>query len=475
MNADFIDALRLETNSKLDPKNKHELGQFMTPSIISDYMASLFTQKKSEGTLLDCGAGIGSLSISVINQLSNITSVDLWEIDPLMSKQLQINMEKLDVNYSIYMKDFIPDAVDNILSKEGNRYTHAIINPPYKKISSNSLHRKLLRKIRVETVNLYSAFLALTITLMKDYGEIVAIIPRSFCNGLYYKEFRRFLLENCSIEHIHIFESRSSAFKDYGVLQENIIIKLIKNKRQGNARISYSSDHTFKDYIVKIFDFNNIIKPDDNEIFIRIPKELNQVENEKLFSVPLSDLDINVSTGSIVDFRVKDYLQYDMEGEIAPLIYPHHFIKRNLFHPQQHKKHNAIKIVPETKKWLMPNDGFYVLVKRFSSKEEKRRVVAYIINPKEIHQLWIGFENHWNVFHVNKHGMDELVAKGLACFLNSTELDQHFRVFSGHTQVNATDLRNIKFPTLETLRELGRYYKTSMSQEQIDRILQGVL
>ena len=71
--------------------------------------------------------------------------------------------------------------------------------------------------------------------------------------------------------------------------------------------------------------------------------------------------------------------------------------------------------------------------------------------------------------------MDELVAKGLACFLNSTELDQHFRVFSGHTQVNATDLRNIKFPTLETLRELGRYYKTSMSQEQIDRILQGVL
>lgn len=109
-----------------------------------------------------------------------------------MSKQLQINMEKLDVNYSIYMKDFIPDAVDNILSKEGNRYTHAIINPPYKKISSNSLHRKLLRKIGVETVNLYSAFLALTITLMKDYGEIVAIIPRSFCNGLYYKEFRRF-------------------------------------------------------------------------------------------------------------------------------------------------------------------------------------------------------------------------------------------------------------------------------------------
>ncbi|MCQ9327573.1 Eco57I restriction-modification methylase domain-containing protein [Neisseria dentiae] len=475
MNADFVDALRLETDFKLNPKNKYELGQFMTPSIISDYMASLFTQKESECTLLDCGAGIGSLSISAINQLKNITSVDLWEIDSLMSKQLKINMEKIDVNYSIYKNDFIQDAVDNILLGKGNRYTHAIINPPYKKINSNSFHRKLLRKTGIETVNLYSAFLSLTIVLMKDHGEIVAIIPRSFCNGLYYKEFRKFLLKNCSIEHIHIFESRNSAFKDYGVLQENVIIKLIKNKRQGNVEISNSKDHTFSDYMVKDFEFNKIVKPDDSEIFIRIPKEFNQVENEKIFSVPLSELEINVSTGSVVDFRVKEYLQYDMEGEIAPLIYPHHFIKGKLFHPQQHKKHNAIKIVPESKKWLMPKDGFYVLVKRFSSKEEKRRVVAYIVDPKEIYQSWIGFENHWNVFHINKHGLDELVAKGLACFLNSTELDQHFRSFSGHTQVNATDLRNIKFPTLETLIELGKSYKTSMNQAQIDKILRGIL
>jgi modification methylase bsuBI len=474
MNSNSIDALRLETNCKLDPSNKYNLGQFMTPSVIADYMASLLTQKKYESTLLDCGAGIGSLSISAINKLDNIDFVDLWEIDYLMSNQLQINMEKMKTNFFIHKEDFILNAVNNIISGKGKRYTHAIINPPYKKINSNSEHRKLLRKVGIETVNLYSAFLALSILLMKEHGEIVAIIPRSFCNGMYYKEFRKLLLKNCAIEHIHIFEKRNKAFQDYGVLQENIIIKLSKGTNQGDVRISYSNDHTFSDYQVKKFKFHDIVKPTDKEIFIHIPKEQSQFENNKIFSIPLSDLEINVSTGPVVDFRVKEYLQYDMEGEVAPLLYPHHFINRQLSHPQQHKKHNSIKIVPESKKWLMPNDGSYVLVKRFSSKEEKRRVVAYVVSPNEIHQSWIAFENHWNVFHINKHGLDRLTALGLACFLNSTELDKYFRMFSGHTQVNATDLRNIKFPTLKTLRKLGESYHSSMNQNQIDNLLRGI-
>jgi adenine-specific DNA-methyltransferase len=60
---------------------------------------------------------------------------------------------------------------------------------------------------------------------------------------------------------------------------------------------------------------------------------------------------------------------------------------------------------------------------------------------------------------------------GLACFLNSTVLDNHFRVFSGHTQVNATDLKNMKYPTMRALQELGKAYQTTMNQQQIDQLL----
>ena len=117
--------------------------------------------------------------------------------------------------------------------------------------------------------------------------------------------------------------------------------------------------------------------------------------------------------------------------------------------------------------------GHYVLVKRFSAKEERRRLVAYHLSAEALDAAYIGFENHWNIFHIDKHGLSEEVAKGLSVFLNSTLLDEHFRVFSGHTQVNATDLRNMRYPSLEQLCKLGRRSTGAASdQASIDRIIE---
>jgi adenine-specific DNA-methyltransferase len=40
-------------------------------------------------------------------------------------------------------------------------------------------------------------------------------------------------------------------------------------------------------------------------------------------------------------------------------------------------------------------------------------------------------------------------------YLNSQEVDDYFRVFSGHTQVNATDLRRLRYPTIEQLKSMS--------------------
>lgn len=87
----------------------------------------------------------------------------------------------------------------------------------------------------IETVNLYSGFMALALDLLKEGGELVAIIPRSFCNGPYYKAFREKILKDSSIQRIHVFDSRTDAFSDDGVLQENIIIHLIKGKNKAKS------------------------------------------------------------------------------------------------------------------------------------------------------------------------------------------------------------------------------------------------
>jgi hypothetical protein len=82
----------------------------------------------------------------------------------------------------------------------------------------------------------------------------------------------------------------------------------------------------------------------------------------------------------------------------------------------------------------------------------------------------IGFENHLNVFHAKKQPISEDLAHGLAIYLNATAVDTYFRRFNGHTQVNATDLRAMRYPSLAALITLGQWAKgrTGLSQDAID-------
>lgn len=61
-----------------------------------------------------------------------------------------------------------------------------------------------------------------------------------------------------------------------------------------------------------------------------------------------------------------------------------------------------------------------------------------------------------NVSHINKTSLSENAAYGLVRRLNSTYIDEKFRLFSGHTQVNATDLRNLPYPNSADLEKLGK-------------------
>ena len=470
MNSDVVDLVRIEANAKLNPKAKGALGQFMTPFRIAEFMAGLFT-RTSDAVLLDAGAGIGSLTLAASKRL-RLKRVEAWEVDPIMISYLERSLQGLGVAHELHEKDFIVDSVDRIQFQLGTRFSHAILNPPYKKIGGNSIHRHACRQLGLETVNLYTAFLGLAILQMQAEGEIVIIIPRSFCNGPYYKPFRELMLAECSIDVIHVFASRNQAFKDDEVLQENIILKITRGKQQGKVLLSFSNDATFADLHQNEVDFHAIVHDHDTDKFIRIPTGNNAHKHSDLFAHSLKELGLEVCTGPVVDFRLKAWWSQHSLPETVPCLYPHHFTVEGFQWPKAHKKPNALRRSPEVDKWLMVT-GVYVIVKRFSAKEERRRVVAHVVTPDEIGNELVAFENHWNVFHISKKGLPLDVARGLACFLNSTLLDSYFRVFSGHTQVNATDLRNMKYPSLDQLKALGSTYVYGMTQQDIDQLVKS--
>ncbi len=454
-------------------------------------MAGLLTSKGSLNCrLLDAGAGIGSLSSAFLERCNadelNFRKVEVtaFELDNLIHEELHDSLSsyknRLSMVYEILGDDFIEQAVNRIQFDFGNGFTHAILNPPYKKISSNSRYRLLLRQVGIETVNLYSAFVALALAMMEPGGQVVAIIPRSFCNGPYYRPFRDFVLERAAIRHMHLFDSRSKAFKDDDVLQENIILLLERGGKQGDVTVTTSTDDSFADFVTHTHPFNRIVFPDDSERCIHVPTspERNVIELSNAIHCSLDDVGIKVSTGPVVDFRMKEHLCEMPEPGTAPLLYPAHFAGQNIEWPKLGiKKPNAIQRNSETEKWLYPN-GFYCVVRRFSSKEEKRRIIASVVQPDTFGDVeMLGLENHLNVYHENKHGLPEALARGLAIYLNTTGVDENFRRSSGHTQVNATDLKMMKYPSRKALIALGEWAKRNgeptqdMIDEQLDNLI----
>lgn len=479
-----IDKSRRHISASTDAARKAELGQFFTPAATARFMASLFSASTArECRLLDPGAGIGSLTAAFLDRWIaggfgfESAHVTACEIDSMLretlASTLTVYRAGIPLAYEAIGVDFIEYAVNRLQFDPANEFTHAIVNPPYRKIGTQSRHRLLLRQVGIETVNLYSAFVALALELLRPGGELVAIVPRSFCNGPYYKPFRDFVLQRAAIRHLHLFAARDKAFKDDGVLQENVIMLLERGGLQQELDVSTSSDDRFDDYRVVRQPFGSVIVRDDPDRFIRFPSASadSALENRAAIRYTLADIGVSVSTGPIVDFRLKEHIRESPERGTVPLLYPSHFSGKTLQWPKENtKKPNAILRNAETEKWLYPT-GFYCVVRRFSSKEERRRIVACVVDQNDFGGAdALGFENHLNVFHTHKKGLAEELAHGLAAFLNTTAVDDYFRRFNGHTQVNATDLRSIRYPSRTSLVALGQWAIASgeLSQAMID-------
>jgi adenine-specific DNA-methyltransferase len=487
------DLARQKISPNLDSARRSELGQFMTIASVAIFMADMFDKLPANIRLLDAGAGVGTLTAAFIHQAClsknkpdsiEVTCIEVdTDIKLYLEKTLKACAEdckKANIIFKakIIADDFISHSEEK-LSSQREFFDCAILNPPYKKINSNSKTRTSLRAQGIETTNLYTAFVALALMHLKSSGQLVAITPRSFCNGLYFEPFRRFILQNAAMKKIHIYESRKHAFKDDEVLQENIIFHLVKSVSQPkNVSIS-SSSNTEDIPVVRKTPFVNVVQPNDNHLFIRLAltDEANKLTKRiQGLKCRLHDLNLTVSTGRVVDFRAKEHLKKDADGDTIPLIYPGHFEGGFIVWPKiGNKKPNALSYNEKTRSLTVPQ-GTYVLTKRFSSKEEKRRLVAAVYDETRIKADFIGFENHLNYFHCDGKGLNRLLANGLAIYLNSTAVDEYFRQFSGHTQVNATDLRNIYYPTMKQLEQIGKHVTDKLpTQEKIDSIIESIL
>jgi adenine-specific DNA-methyltransferase len=157
----------------------------------------------------------------------------------------------------------------------------------------------------------------------------------------------------------------------------------------------------------------------------------------------------------VVDFRAREHLLQGLTKGSVPLLWMHNMQGMRVVWPsKKNKKPAAIACSEKTSPLLLPVKN-YVLLKRFTSKEQRRRLDAAVLKQSEFPHESVGIENHVNYIHKPKGSLSVSEAFGIAALLNTGLIDNYFRSLNGHTQVNATEIRNVPLPDLLVIKKIG--------------------
>lgn len=468
-------------------------GQFFTSKKTAVFMASLFDIGDDNRTIsiLDPGAGSGILSIALLERLNNypIETVKLvcYENDEKIIPILKDNLEyaknnvSFQMTYEIRSENYILDNeidYNNMLGAKPNPFKYDVIigNPPYKKIPKNAVEAHAMPDICYGAPNLYFLFMEMALFSLKNNSEMVFIIPRSWTSGAYFNAFRQKLFSESIIEHMHLFVSRDKVFENESVLQETMIIKLRKTCQKPEHIIitTTNSNKDFSEITSFHAPYDTVVCGKDNYVYlVTNVQEVETLRQLNQWDDTLLSLGLKMKTGLTVDFRNREALRDDAEDTAVPLFYSQHIQSGKVIFPIG-KEHEYLVT---NQVGLLQKNSNYLFVKRFTAKEEHRRLQCGIyLSRKYPNYRQISTQNKINFIDGLK-GLSECVVYGLYVLFNSTMYDNYYRILNGSTQVNSTEINSMPVPPMSTIESMGKELiaKRDMSEESCDMILRSYL
>ena len=463
----------LETKPKSVRKKK---GQFFTSIETAKFMAGMFDMSHlpEQVSILDPGTGSGILSAAIIERLNEtgaVSSIHLTcyetdsEIQPLLLQNLELikELSVVPFEYKLVTENYLltqhHDFEEDLFADSNPlKYDLIISNPPYLRVPRNDATAISMPTVVHGAPNLYFLFASMSLFNLKDGAEMVYIIPRSWTSGLYFYHFRKYLLSFGKIEHIHLFASRDKVFKEEDVLQETMIIK-IKKTTKAPETVTITSSHSNND-------FNNLNRLTveyslvvvGKSLYVFLPtstKEIDVIRTIQKYNHTFPEVGLRMRTGIVVDFRQQSELRMNPGEHIVPLFYSQHIHKGMVQHNPSGK---SFEWIIDEKPGLIQENKNYVFCKRFTAKEEPRRLQCGIYLAKDFPEYtFIGTQNKINyVDRLDGAEMDLQTTYGVYALLNSTLFDLYYRVLNGSTQVNSTEINSIPVPPIEKIRQIGK-------------------
>lgn len=476
---------------QMPKEQRKQYGQFFTSIETARFMASLLTidSEKNEVYALDAGAGTGVLSVALIERCCKVFTpsqtlhLTCYENDPNVLPLLKSNLSfakqhcTFCLEYNIIEKNYILSQKDllrqNIFSTEAPACYDLIIgNPPYKKISKDAPEALSLPMVCHGAPNLYFLFATMGIENLKQEAEMVYIIPRSWTSGAYFEKFRKFLLKHTRITYIHLFKSRNKVFDKESVLQETMIVRL-KKTHEPVTHVTISTSESSKNFCdIRKMDIPYHIVVSSNHSYVHLvtdEEEMAVLEKINKLGKTLPDLGLKMKTGLVVDFRTQELLRNSENADTIPLIYSQHIKDGRVKFPQGKENEYILK----KRRSLMQENRNYLFLKRFTAKEERRRLQCGIYLKRYLPKCtFISSQNKVN-FIDGLQGLSECVVYGLYVIFNSTLYDIYYRILNGSTQVNSTEINSMPLPSLKIIEAMGKQLiqNKDLSEQNCNQIL----
>lgn len=407
---------------QMPKEQRKQYGQFFTSMETARFMASLFTIDSGKQVLyaLDAGAGSGILSVALIERCNEILHenqvLDLvcYENDKNVISLLKENLSIAKQECRFLLRITIIE--DNYILSQRTAFERDLFVQEsfhqYDLIIGNPPYKKI----------------------GKDALEALAI--SEVCYGapnLY------FLFATMGVKNL-----KNDAEMVY------IIPRSWLHKLKVPYRLVVSNNHYYVHLVT-----------DEEEV-----KSLQSINH---FKNTLVDLGLKMKTGLVVDFRTRDLLRDKEDVETIPLIYSLHIKNGRVRFPQGAEKEYIVK----DRKGLMQENRNYLFVKRFTAKEEHRRLQCGIYLKRYLPSFhYISSQNKVN-FIDGLQGLSECMVYGLYVIFNSTLYDVYYRILNGSTQVNSTEINAMPVPSIDIIEAMGKQLiaSNSLSVEQCNDIL----
>ncbi|MAD57217.1 MAG: hypothetical protein CMK44_01410 [Porticoccus sp.] len=386
---------------ELDKNTKKSKGIFFTPyniikkscDIVFEYCAK---NNIKINDILEPSCG----SCEYIKHLDNITDdviIDGIEYDDTIYEN--IKSLKFRNNVNLMKMDYLKYEVERM-------YDLIIGNPPYFVVKQADVKEEY-KQFYDGRPNMFVLFIIHSLSKLKEGGLISFILPKSFCNCLYYNKIRSHINENFTIVDVYDFSRES-----YLETAQDTIMLLIHNKPGEN-----------NDYI-----YNN-----NGNILFNTPENIKHIKRLYDNSTNLKNLNLSVKVGNTVWNQCKDILSDD--SKFTRLIYSGD-IKNNkleLTEYKNDKKKNYIMKKGETEPVLVVNRGY--------------GVGSYNLNYGIIdldHEYLI--ENHLIIIKSKDNlTKEELISKFnmITKSFNDKRTEEFIKLYCCNSALNTTELQNV--------------------------------